>query len=381
VNGADERFLIVGGAGFIGSHFTDRLLASPRTRRVTLYDNFSSGQAWHYADHRHDPRLDVVRRDVHDLAGLKAAMAGHDTVIHLASNPDIARAVTEPDIDFREGTELTQCVVEAMRQTGTRKILYASGSGVYGEIGVEEAREDRGPLVPISTYGASKLAGEALIAAYCSMFAMRGRVFRFGNVVGRRQTHGIGFDFVRRLRQDPTRLRILGDGRQSKSYVHVSDIVTAVLLASETAASPFEAFNVATGDYITVSEIATLACACMGLAPEGVRFEYTGGDRGWKGDVPVIRLNIDKICRLGWRPTRTSARALSQAMQAMRADLEAGCDQEGEIEPGSLACKALSDGLSGCASLAVEPCSSTIQHHPAPPRSSLTMEFRRGYRT
>ncbi len=336
MSGAGESFLIVGGAGFIGSHFTDRLLASKRTRGVTLYDNFSSGQEWHFEEHRLDPRLQVVRGDVHDLAALKAAMAGHDTVLHLASNPDIARAATEPDIDFREGTELTQCVVEAMRQTGTRQILYASGSGVYGEVGEVEAREDHGPLIPISTYGASKLAGEALIASYCSMFDMRGCVFRFGNVVGRRQTHGIGFDFVRRLRQDPTRLRILGDGQQSKSYVHVSDVVSAVFLASESAARPFEAFNVATGDYISVTQIASLACACLGLRPERVRFEYTGGDRGWKGDVPVIRLNIDKIRHLGWRPSRTSPQALTEAMQAMWADLQAGRDGDRAAEPTSI---------------------------------------------
>ncbi len=331
--GADETFLIVGGAGFIGSHFTDRLLASKRTRRLTLYDNFSSGRAWHYAEHRHDPRLEVVRGDVHDMVTLKAAMAGHNTVIHLASNPDIARALTEPDIDFREGTELTQCVLEAMRQTGTRQILYASGSGVYGEIGELEVREDHGPLVPISTYGASKLAGEALIASYCSMFDMSGRVFRFGNVVGRRQTHGVGFDFVRRLRQESTRLRILGDGRQSKSYVHVSDVVAAVLLAHERCSGPFQAFNVATGDYITVSQIANLACSCLSLDPGGVRYEYTGGDRGWKGDVPVIRLNIDKIRSLGWRPTCTSALALSEAMESMLADLQAGRDENQAVNP------------------------------------------------
>jgi UDP-glucose 4-epimerase len=319
-----ESFFIVGGAGFIGSHFTDRLLAAERTRRVTLYDNFSSGREWHYEHHRADPRLNVVRGHVHDFQGLRSAMAGHDVVIHLASNPDIARAVTEPDIDFRQGTELTHLVVEAMRQTGTRAILYASGSGVYGEIGTVEAREDHGPLVPVSTYGASKLAGEALIASYAHMFDLRGRAFRFGNVVGRRQTHGVGFDFVRRLRKDPTRLRILGDGRQSKSYVHVEDVVSAVLTAHEKVKAPFEAFNVATGDYITVREIADLACECVGLAPGSVRYEYTGGDRGWKGDVPVIRLSTEKIRAFGWRPTRTSARALAEAMRDMLADLRAG---------------------------------------------------------
>jgi UDP-glucose 4-epimerase len=324
-----ESFFIVGGAGFIGSHFTDRLLAGERARRVTLYDNFSSGKEWHYADWARDRRLRVVRGDVHDFERLREAMRGHDAVIHLASNPDIARAVSEPDIDFREGTELTHLVVEAMRQTGTRRILYASGSGVYGELGSEEADEDYGPLVPVSTYGASKLAGEALISSYAHMFDLRGCAFRFGNVVGRRQTHGVGFDFVRRLLRDPTRLRILGDGRQSKSYVHVGDVVSAVLLADEACERPFEAFNVATGDYITVNEIADLACSCLGLEPGSVRYEHTGGDRGWKGDVPVVRLSIAKIRDLGWRPTRTTAEALREAMVAMLDDLRSGRDPDG----------------------------------------------------
>jgi UDP-glucose 4-epimerase len=319
-----ERFFLVGGAGFIGSHFIDRLLASDGVERVTVFDNFSSGQAWHYEEHVRDRRLKIVAGDLHDFPVLREAMAGHDTVIHLASNPDIARAATEPDIDFRQGTVLTNNVVEAMRQTNTKRILYASGSGVYGDLGDQEAGEGHGPLVPVSTYGASKLAGEALIAAYAHMFDMRGRVFRFGNVVGRRQTHGVGFDFLRRLRQDPSQLHILGDGWQSKSYVHVGDVVSAVLLAHERSTAPFEAFNVATGDYITVKEIADLACSCLGLQPAQVRFEFTGGDRGWKGDVPVVRLSIARIKALGWRPTRTSAEALREAMLAMLADLNAG---------------------------------------------------------
>jgi len=235
--------------------------------------------------------------------------------------------VTEPDIDFREGTELTALVVEAMRQAGTKTILYASGSGVYGELGLVEAHENYGPLIPVSTYGASKLAGEGLIASYAYMFDLRGYAFRFGNVVGRRQTHGVGFDFIRRLLQNPTQLRILGDGKQSKSYVHVTDVVSAVLLAAQKSTKPFEAFNVATGDYITVTEIADLACDCLELPKGSVRYDYTGSDRGWKGDVPIIRLNIDKIRSLGWQPTRTAAAALRDAMQAMLADLRSGLDQ------------------------------------------------------
>jgi UDP-glucose 4-epimerase len=319
-----RRYFLVGGAGFIGSHFTDRLLADPATAAVTLYDNFSSGREWHYAPHSSDQRLRVVRGDVKDFGALSGAMQGHGTVIHLASNPDIARAAVEPDIDFREGTFLTQQVVEAMRVTNTPRLLYASGSGVYGDLGETEATENYAPMQPVSTYGASKLAGEALIASYCAMFGLTARVFRFGNVVGPRQTHGVGFDFVRRLLDDPGRLRILGDGSQSKSYIHVFDVVKAVLLANRSCPKPFETYNVATGDYITVTEIANLAAEVAGLEPGSVHFEYSGGDRGWKGDVPVVRLNTDRIKSLGWTCQRTSRQALCVSMRALLEDAKEG---------------------------------------------------------
>jgi len=319
-----NRYFLVGGAGFIGSHFTDRLLADRNVKHVTLYDNFSSGREWHYSRHISDPRFAVVRGDVNDLQPLTSAMREHDVVIHLASNPDIARAATEPDIDFREGTALTNNVVEAIRRSGVGAILYASGSGVYGDLGEEEADEDYGPLVPISTYGASKLAGEALISSYCHMFDIKGRVFRFGNVVGPRQTHGVGFDFLHKLMKDPQKLSILGDGTQSKSYVHVRDVVDAVLLAAERSTQRFAVYNVATGDYITVREIASLAAECLSLDPRKVSFEYTGGSRGWKGDVPVVRLNTSRIQRLGWKCRSGSREALRDSMMAMLDDMRAG---------------------------------------------------------
>jgi len=318
------RYFIAGGAGFIGSHFTDRLLCDKATEAVTIYDNFSSGREWHYAHHEQDRRLRVIHGDLKDLAALERTMAGHDTVIHLASNPDIARAMVEPDIDFREGTLLTQHVVEAMRRSQTPNLLYASGSGVYGDLKEYEAQEDFGPLVPVSTYGASKLAGEALIASYCAMFDLRACAFRFGNVVGARQTHGVGFDFIRRLRAQPDRLRILGDGQQSKSYIHVEDIVEAVLLAQRVSPKNFEVYNVATGDYITVTEIAELAIEIAGLPAGQVQLEYTGGDRGWKGDVPVVRLNTDRIRSLGWTCKRNTRQALCVALNAMAADARLG---------------------------------------------------------
>lgn len=318
------RTCIVGGAGFIGSHFVDRLLADPSTERVVVYDNFSSGRKWHLADHEGDKRLEVVVSDVEDLDALTRAVEDLDTVIHLASNPDIARAATEPCVDFDQGTVLTNCVIEAGRRAGIDRVLYASGSGVYGDIGHVEAQEDFGPLLPISTYGASKLAGEALIASYCFMFGMTACAFRFGNVVGPRQTHGVGFDFLKRLLVDPTELSILGDGSQTKSYIHVSDVVDAVLLAWEKAERPYAVFNVATGDYITVTEIAELAVQTLGLDASDTKFSYTGGDRGWKGDVPVVRLNTDRIRALGWSNRHSAKGALATSLKEMLDDARSG---------------------------------------------------------
>lgn len=309
-----KRPIVVGGAGFIGSHVTERFLSIPTVEQVLVFDNFSSGQ-------RHLPqagmRLRVLVGDAGHLDALVAAMEGCDLVIHLASNPDIARAVSEPGIDFFQGTVLTHNVLEAMRIAGVSTILYASGSGVYGDRGDLEISEDQGPLLPISTYGASKLAGEALIAAYSHLFGFSGRVFRFANVVGPRQTHGVGFDFMRRLAADPARLLILGDGSQSKSYIHVNDVVDALLITLDREPAPFRAYNVATQDHVTVREIAELAVQCAGLQPDGVHFEFTGGDRGWVGDVPVVRLNSNRIRSLGWRNQMSSEEALEASLRAM----------------------------------------------------------------
>jgi UDP-glucose 4-epimerase len=308
----------------MGGHFTDRLLADRGVESVTIYDNFSSGRRWHLAHHEGDPRLHVVEGGVQDLEALASAVSGNDVAIHLASNPDIARAATEPSVDFDQGTLLTHNVVEASRRGGIATVLYASGSGVYGDLGQLEIDEDHGPLVPISTYGASKLAGEALVASYCHMFGLRGRAFRFGNVVGPRQTHGVGFDFIRHLLENPSRLSILGDGTQSKSYIHVSDVVDAVITVLREETASYQVYNVATGDYITVTEIAELAVECLELDPGSVAFEYSGGDRGWKGDIPVVRLNTQRIRAVGWKNRHSSREALRESMLAMIPDARAG---------------------------------------------------------
>jgi UDP-glucose 4-epimerase len=208
--------------------------------------------------------------------------------------------------------------------SGAGRILYASGSGVYGDLGDYEAEEDYGPLIPVSTYGASKLAGEALIASYCFMFGLTGCVFRFGNVVGPHQTHGVGFDFLRRLLLDSTHLDILGDGSQSKSYIHVTDVVRAVLTAAELAPRPFCAFNVATGDYVTVREIADLCLDVLQKDPAETTYNFSGGDRGWKGDVPVVRLNTDRIRKLGWSNSMNTREALRASLVSMLDDGRAG---------------------------------------------------------
>ncbi|MBI4319993.1 MAG: NAD-dependent epimerase/dehydratase family protein [Chloroflexi bacterium] len=314
------RSFVAGGAGFIGSHLVARLVQDP-TANVVVYDNFSSGQEWHLGALVNEPRLRVVRADMKDLSTLSESMAGADVVYHLASNPDIAKAVSQPDIDFWEGTYLTQNILEAMRRNSVGKIIYASGSGIYGETGLLEVPEDHGPLLPISTYGASKLAGEALICAYCHLFDIQGRVYRFANVVGPRQTHGVAYDFIRRLRENPHRLRILGDGNQSKSYIHVEDVLDAIHWTDARSAQRFDYFNVATGDYITVREIADLVVEETGLPRGELEYEFTGGDRGWKGDVPVVRFDLRKIHGLGWRARWSSREAMRKAVRAMLAEV------------------------------------------------------------
>jgi UDP-glucose 4-epimerase len=259
-------------------------------------------------------RLQLVIGNIEAFDDLVRAMQGCDHLYLLASNPDVSLAIADPAVDFWRGTYLTHNVLEAMRINGVPRITYASGSGIYGDQGETEVDEEFGPLVPISTYGASKLASEAMIAAYAHLFDIDAVVFRFANVVGPRQTHGVTYDFVRRLLEDPSRLQILGDGSQSKSYIHVTDVVGAMMLLTTRGWEGFEIFNVGTGDHITVSEIADLVVERMGLTK--VRYSYTGGDRGWKGDVPIVRFRSSKLASLGWRCTHNSREAIIASIDA-----------------------------------------------------------------
>lgn len=319
------KVFVSGGAGFIGSHLVKRILVLEELEQVVIFDNFSSGSEIHLADIRNHPKLYVIRGDLKDFDMLSQSMSGIDIVFHFAANPDIAKAVRQPDIDFWEGTYLMQNILESMRINNVKSIFYTSGSGVYGEVPGKSFEESFGPCFPISTYGASKLACEALISSYCHMFSMKGRAVRLANVVGPMQTHGVGYDFVKRLKQEPSVLKILGDGTQSKSYIYVEDVINAILLVIEDMKSseqPFDIFNVATDDYISVTDIADIACKATGIDPNSVDYQYTGGDRGWKGDVPCVLFNVEKIKSLGWQSTRDSRQALLDSMISMAKELK-----------------------------------------------------------
>lgn len=290
-----------------------------------MYDNLASGDRAYLQDVLDNPRLELVIADLKDADEVVDATLGCDNIYLFAANPDIARAVEEPGIDFWQGTYLAHNVIEAARINGVRRIIYASGSGVYGDRGIEAVDEDFGPLIPVSTYGASKLACEAMLAAYSHMFGIEAVTFRFANVVGDRQTHGVTYDFVRRLMDDPRRLQILGDGSQSKSYIHVDDVVAAMLLIAEQGWSGYQVLNAGTGDYVTVAEIADLVVKRMGL--HDVQYEFGEGARGWKGDVPVVRFRSDRLQACGWRCQLSSEEALIASIDANIAEAARQLDE------------------------------------------------------
>lgn len=293
------RALVTGGAGFIGSNLVDRLLADGHS--ATAYDNFSTGQERFLE--RAVPcgggRFTLVRGDILDLAALTQAMRGADVVFHLAANADVRHGTEHPDRDLQQNTIGTFNVLEAMRANGVTRIAFSSTGSIYGEPDVFPTPEDAPFPKQTSLYGASKLAGEALVQAYCEGFGFRGYIFRFVSILGDRYSHGHVFDFYKRLRQNPLELTVLGDGRQRKSYLHVQDCVDAIFTALERADGRVNIFNLGTDEYCQVRESIGWISGELGLSP---KLAYTGGERGWIGDSPFIFLDCRKIRALGWAP-------------------------------------------------------------------------------
>ena len=312
------NFLVAGGAGFIGKHLSRYLLTRFPGIRLKIVDNLSSGSSLD-DDIIRDCRVSFFKQDLVNLNALVEVMNGVDHVFHLAANPDISKGESDPDLDFREGTMLTRNVLEAARINNVGKVFFTSGSGVYGDRSELAFTESFGPCAPVSPYGAAKLCSEALISAYCHMFSMTGIVLRFANVVGPNQTHGVGYDFINRLHVDRTQLKILGNGEQSKSYIHITDVLNAIdaVLEASSGSTLFEVYNVATEDHISVTEIARMACKVSGVDPASVRFIYTGGLRGWNGDVPIVRLDTHKIRSIGWKNRLSAAEAIESSLSSM----------------------------------------------------------------
>lgn len=307
--GGAKKIFVTGGAGFIGSHLVDKLA---NMGDVTVYDNLSSGRKEFVEHHFGKKGFRFVQADLLDLETLKKATKGHSYVFHLAANPDAREGMEKTDLDLKMGTIGTYNVLESMRVNGIKKIVFTSSGTVYGETPITPIVEDHGPLLPISLYGASKLACEALISAFCHIFGMQAWIFRLANIVGGRATHGVIVDFIAKLRSNPRELEILGDGTQEKPYLFVTDCVEGMLFGFTHANDQTNVFNLGCVSTIDVNTIARMLVKKMGL--EEVEFEYTGSGRGWPGDVPQVRLNIEKMTKLGWEAKYTSDEAVCKAI-------------------------------------------------------------------
>ncbi|MFC1931497.1 NAD-dependent epimerase/dehydratase family protein [Chloroflexota bacterium] len=304
------QIFVTGGAGFIGSHLVDRLVSMGK---VTVYDNLSSGKKEFIKHHLGGNNFTFVQADLLDFSTLSEAMRSHGVVFHLAANPEARWGIQNTRLDLEQETLATYNVLEAMRVNEIEQIIFASSGTIYGETPVVPLPEDYGPALPISLYGAGKLASEGLISAFCGTFAMRAWIFRFANVVGKRTTHGVIFDFIRKLKQNHAELEILGDGNQRKPYLHVADCIEGVLFGFQNSTDRVNVFNLGCSSATDVNTIARMLVEEMGL--EGVAFKHTGGDRGWPGDVPQVRLNVEKMSKLGWRARYTSDEAVRKAIR------------------------------------------------------------------
>lgn len=310
------RILVTGGAGFIGSNLVDRLLDLGHD--VTAYDNLSTGQISFLEAARRSTRFTLVEGDTLEAERLAAAMNGAEIVVHLAANADVRFGTEHPRRDLEQNTIATFNVLEAMRANGVRRIAFASTGSVYGEPTVFPTPEDAPFPVQTSLYGASKLAGEGLIQAYCEGYGFQGLIFRFVSILGERYSHGHVIDFYRSLRANPAELRVLGDGRQRKSYLYVQDCIDAILtVVDRRADSGVQIFNLGTPEYCDVNASIRWITEALGVSPA---LRYTGGERGWVGDSPFIFLDTARVTALGWRPKLTIREGISRTLTYLQAN-------------------------------------------------------------
>jgi UDP-glucose 4-epimerase len=294
------RCFVTGCAGFIGSNLVNRLLRDGQA--VVGFDNFSTGQQEFLAHALLNPNFTLVRNDLLDEAALKEAMRGCHLVYHFAANADVRFGTNHPRRDLEQNTIATFNVLEAMRANGIKRIAFSSTGSVYGEAPVIPTPEDCPFPVQTSLYGASKLAGEGLIAAYCEGFGFQACIFRFVSILGEHYSHGHVFDFYKQLKEHPDWLKVLGNGKQRKSYLYIQDCLDAIAVALEKSTAKVSVYNLGTDQYCEVNDSIGWICGAMGVKP---RLEYTGGDRGWIGDNPFIFLDCEKIRALGWAPKLT----------------------------------------------------------------------------
>ena len=306
------KVMVAGGAGFIGSHLIDALLAEGND--VVCVDNFFIGTKENIAHLHGNPHFKFYEQDLTDLDRMLEIFRTEQVeyVFHLAANSDIQASAQSPMIEYKNTYSTTFILLECMRLCGVKKLFFASTSAVYGEQMGAEVSEEAVALKPISYYGGAKIGSEGIISSFAYMNDMSVLVFRFPNVIGPRLTHGVIFDFVKRLKEDPSHLRILGDGRQSKPYIYVLDLVDAIMRFKD-AEKGVTLYNVGVETQTSVTRIAEIVCEKMGLT--GIPFEYTGGRGGWKGDVPVFAYNLDKIHATGWKASMTSDEAVAKTVE------------------------------------------------------------------